>query len=103
MNNLQVEFLAKIRLRKSSEAPASWHFITVEKNISQQIKQRADTQPRKGRWSVKVEVRIGFFTRKTSIFPDKTSWCYLLPIKKEVRTALQIGVDDEVLVTMSLL
>jgi hypothetical protein len=52
---------------------------------------------------VKVEARIGFYSWKTSIFPDKKSGCYLLPLKAEVRKALQISDGDEVFVTLTVL
>ncbi len=97
------EFSALLRLWKSGASPASWHFVTVPKTVSEQIKQFASTQPKKWWWSVCVEVRIWFYTRQTSVFPDKASGCYLLPIKAQVRKALQIGVDDEVRVTLTVL
>lgn len=96
-------FQAQIRLRSNGKAPASRHFITVEKSVSEQISQRAMTKPRKGRWSVRVEVMIGYVRRKTSIFSDKNTWCFLLPIKATVRKDLQIGAWDEVNVVLKLL
>ena len=67
-----LEFLAKIRLRSSSTAKASWHFVHVPEDISKIIKDVQATLPKKrGRKSVKVKVRIGFYTRETSVFPDK--------------------------------
>jgi hypothetical protein len=66
------------------DGPAAWHFITVPKKLSAQIKTMALTQ--RGFGSVKVEARIGKSVWSTSIFPDKSKY-YLLPIKSEVRKA----------------
>gem|GEM_PF-6245184 len=50
-----------------------------------------------------MKVRIGFYTRETSIFPDKETGKYLLPLKKEVRKELKIGDGDEVFVFLELI
>jgi hypothetical protein len=39
---------------------------------------------------VKVQVMVGFIIRETSIFPDKKSGSYLLPIKASIRKELHI-------------
>ncbi len=93
---MEYTFIGSLWIRNNWKAPASWHFITVPQDISNDIKQFVSTQPRKWRWSVRVEVRIGFYVWKTSIFPDKKSWCYLLPIKADVRKKLQIKENDEI-------
>ncbi len=83
-----------------SGAKASWHFITVPEKESASIKFFAPNVAKRGWGSVPVEVSIGNSTWRTSVFPDKEINCYLLPIKKQVRDAEQIAVDDEVSVTL---
>ena len=47
MDIIQYEFSAKIRLRNNGLAPASRHFVTVDKMVSDQIKAYALIQPRR--------------------------------------------------------
>jgi len=78
-------------MRRRSEADkASWYFVTIQKDLSDQIKAVAALTPRKGWGSVRVKARIGRLTRETSIFPDKKSACYVLPIKASVRKELNL-------------
>ena len=86
---------------KGSDAAGRWYFITVPEEQSAEIKAHAFGSPR-GFGSVKVEARIGEVSWQTSVFP-LNSGGYLLPVKKEVRTRADIGVGDEVTVTLELL
>ena len=52
--------------------------------------------------SVPVIVMIGKTRWKTSIFPDKRSGTYLLPIKAEVRKKENIMSEDIVSVTVQI-
>jgi hypothetical protein len=61
----------------------AWHFLTLPKKESDQIK--AMTGPRRGWGAVRVTVTIGKTTWQTSIFPDKKAGAYFLPLKAEVR------------------
>ncbi len=63
---------------------SAWHFITVPQNISADL-QAFFSDFTKGFGSLPVLVTIGNIQWKTSIFPDKKSGCYMLPIKAEVR------------------
>jgi len=63
---------------------AAWHFATVDKKISEKIKD-GQQGTRRGFGSVPVEVTVGKTTWETSIFPDKGHGAYVLPIKADVR------------------
>ena len=63
---------------------AGWHFISLPKNQSEAIKKKFGANAR-GWGSLRVSVTIGKTTWKTSIFPDKKSGTYLLPLKADVR------------------
>jgi hypothetical protein len=63
---------------------AGWHFISVSKKHSEDIKKRFGAKQR-GWGSLPVTVTIGKTSWKTSIFPDKRSGTYLLPLKADVR------------------
>ena len=63
---------------------ASWHFVSVSKRISKEIKQLFGVSGR-GFGSIRVIVTVGRTSWKASIFPDKKRGIYVLPIKLEVR------------------
>ncbi|MDA1169285.1 MAG: DUF1905 domain-containing protein [bacterium] len=58
--------------------------MTLPKKYAKEIRNMFGESPR-GWGSFPVDVTIGSSTWKTSIFPDKKSGSYLLPLKKEVR------------------
>jgi hypothetical protein len=62
---------------------AAWHFVNVSKAVSQELKETFGGG--KGFGSLPVKVTVGQTSWQTSIFPDKKSGVYLLPIKAEVR------------------
>lgn len=78
----------------------SWHFLTLPDEVSEDVALEAG--PREGFGSVRVEVRIGSTTWRTSVFPDGASGRYVLPVKKQVRRAegLRAGVACEVRLTV---
>lgn len=63
---------------------AAWHFVSVPQGESAEIRSLFGHLAR-GWGSLRVEVKIGQTTWKTSIFPDKKNGVYLLPLKKDVR------------------
>jgi len=63
---------------------AGWHFVNVSKNVTKDIKDIFGEGER-GFGSVPVYVTVGKTRWKTSIFPDKKSGTYVLPLKAEVR------------------
>lgn len=71
---------------------SGWCFVGVPKKESEKIKN--GYKNKKGFGSVPVNVTIGKTKWKTSIFPDKRSGTYLLPLKSEVRKKESIFVDD---------
>lgn len=70
-------------------AHAAWHFVSVPKKESAQIKKDFATKTR-GWGSLPVEVTVGQSTWKTSIFPDKRTETYILPLKADIRRAEDI-------------
>ena len=81
---------------------AGWHFVSVPKKQSEGIKKSFGT-PKRGWGSIPVIVTIGKTTWKTSIFPDKQSNGYLLPLKSEVRKKEQIFSGDTILFAIQIL
>jgi hypothetical protein len=71
----------------------SWFFVTVPEDVSDALRFEA-SEPR-GFGSVRVEATIGNSVWKTSVFPlSDQPGCYILPVKKAVRTAEGIGEGD---------
>ena len=69
--------------------PGSWHFLSLPVDVTDDLSDEAG--PRRGFGSIPVVVRIGASEWKTSVFPDKASGCFLLPIKADVRRREGIG------------
>ncbi len=72
---------------------AAWHFITLTKSVGKEIKENFGKGAR-GFGSLRVEVTIGKITWQTSIFPDRISGSYFLPVKAKVRKLEEIEVGD---------
>ena len=79
---------------------AAWHFITVPKKESEEIK--LQNGPRRGWGSVRVQTTIGKTSWKTSIFPDKKAGAYLLPVKADVRKREKLTAGQKVGVLLEL-
>jgi hypothetical protein len=71
----------------------SWTFVSLPAEASQEIRELADG-PRRGFGSVRVRVKVGASTWATSIFPDSKSGCYVLPVKRSVRSAEGLAAGD---------
>lgn len=80
-------------------AHAAWHFVSVPKKESSQIKKDFGTKTR-GWGSLPVEVTIGQSTWETSIFPDKRTETYILPLKAAIRRSEEIFEKDTIAFTI---
>ena len=63
---------------------AAWRFLTLSKKQGQEIKKKFGRYAR-GWGSLPVSVAIGTTVWNTSIFPDKKSGSYVLPLKAKIR------------------
>ncbi len=73
--------------------PSGWHFVTLPKNEAADIK-KFQSPIRRGFGAIKVEVTIGSTSWLTSIFPDKETQSYILPLKRDVRKKEKIFADQ---------
>jgi len=80
---------------------ANWHFVPITKKIGQEIRETYG-KSRRGFGAIKVEVTIGQTTWLTSMFPDKFSGSYILPLKAEVRKKEEIEANEKVKFTIKL-
>ena len=93
-----VKFEARIWIYPGA---AAWHFVHVPRDESQELS--AAYGPRKKGWgSIPVDASIGATKWKSSVFPDKQSGTYLLPLKLAVRRAEGVGDGDPVRVVLSI-
>ncbi len=90
---MEFEFKGKL-WRWQGDAPAAWHFITLPEDVGGQIKFFIGKS--KGFGSVRVKATVGDTSWKTSLFPDKKSGSYLLPVKLDVRKCERISDGDHV-------
>jgi hypothetical protein len=81
----------------------TWVFVTVPPDESDEIADLAEQHGAGGFGSVKVAVRIGTTAWRTSVFPSTEHAGYVLPIKKPVRQAESIEVDDTATVHLDVL
>ncbi|MEK7646467.1 MAG: DUF1905 domain-containing protein [Patescibacteria group bacterium] len=63
---------------------SAWRFLALPKPQAQEIKEKFGVHAR-GWGSLPVSVTIGTTRWNTSIFPDKKSGTYLLPLKAKIR------------------
>lgn len=83
---------------------AAWHFVTLPQGLAVKIKALYRKTPAPpGFGTVKVSVRIGKTEWSTSLFPDKKSGSYLLPIKAAVRKREGLSAGDFVSVVVSVM
>jgi hypothetical protein len=80
--------------------PGAWYFVSLPFDVSDEIEEVA--APGKGFGSVRVEVTVGAFTWRTSLFPSAEEKTYVLPVKKPVRAKEGLGEGDLCAVTLRL-
>ncbi len=80
----------------------AWVFVSLPAEASAAIK-AVPRAPKPGFGSIRVAVKLGSSRWRTSIFPDSKVGVYVLPVKKSVRAAEGVEVDDRVEVTVEVL
>jgi hypothetical protein len=96
-----MKFSFKAELWRWPGGTAAWHFVHVPKELSEKIKKKFGANAR-GWGSLPVSVTLGKSKWKTSIFPDKKSGTYLLPVKAGVRKAEGVYDKDMIKVTLQI-
>jgi hypothetical protein len=96
---MEISFSSAI-WRWQGDAPAAWHFVTLPEEVGAQVK--FVIGKRKGFGMVRLKATIGKTSWKTSIFPDKKSGSFLLPVKADVRKSEKLVEGQSVKVTLLL-
>jgi hypothetical protein len=91
--------------RWSADGKTSWHFLTIDGTAGEALAatalmRRLELGKARGFGSVRVNARIGGTVWQTSVFPEKGGESWILPIKKAVRSAEDIGEGDEIDVSL---
>lgn len=80
----------------------NWSFVSLPAEASDDIRELTAGTSR-GFRSVRVRATVGTTEWTTSIFPDSSRDCYVLPVKRAVRTAEGLTNGDRVAVTVELI
>lgn len=86
-----------------SPGPGGWTFITLPVECADQIRFLAGGRKAKSWGMIRVETSIGSSTWRTTIWPDKASGSFLLPVKAAVRKVEKISAGDRVNVELTML
>jgi hypothetical protein len=83
------------------EGPASWVFLSLPAEHAETVKLAGFLSPR-GWGSVRVSAEADGICWETSLFPDKRSGSYILPVKAAVRRKLGVSAGDRMALTLDL-
>lgn len=81
----------------------AWRFARVPEDISAKIKEMQKGRLRRGWGAVYAKAKVGKSEWTTSIFPDRHSGTYILPLKKQIRYEenLYDGIDINISIQIS--
>jgi hypothetical protein len=96
---MKVQFTGKL-WRWKGDAPAAWYFITLPPEAAAQV--RFVSGKAKVFGSIRIIAQIGSTRWKTSLFPDKTTGSFLLPVKAAVRQSENLEIDKIITVNFGL-
>jgi hypothetical protein len=100
-----VGYVAPVPLRFDADiwlhpGEAGWHFVTLPPEAADEIRARSGHGKPFG--SVAVKATIGATTWRTSLFADRATSSYLLPVKEDVRRHERITAGERVTVELEL-
>jgi hypothetical protein len=99
LDGVIVEFEARLWQWDARQGD-SWIFVSLPEDVSEHLRELS-AGTRRGFGSLRVRAQIGATSWKTSIFPGKDA--YVLPLKRAVRTAQHLELDDVAAVTVEVL
>ena len=92
---MKKKYIVKAKVWKYTVEPASWYFVYVDKQDSEEIKKRA--KKKVGFSFVPIVATLGKTSWKTTLFPTKEG-PYLIALKADVRRKEDITDGDTVTV-----
>jgi hypothetical protein len=81
----------KAKLWRYEAATAAWHFVTLPKAVGDRLRRAVITF---GFGSIRVDAEVNGVAWSTSVFPDKKSGSFLLPVKADVREKAKLSVGE---------
>jgi hypothetical protein len=99
--SVQVSFAAQLWVWDARRID-TWVFVSLPVDASDEIREVAGGRLR-GFGSLRVRATVGTSVWKTSIFPDKATGSYVLPMKSAIRKAEALGVGDTATVSVELI
>jgi len=99
MGEWQFDFVGAIWLYPGK---GGWRFVTLPHEIGAELRFLSAVDSRPWR-SAPVAVRIGKSEWRTSVFPDKESQSYVLPLKASIRASEALTDGQDVRVRLRLL
>ena len=82
------------------QGEAPWVFVTVPLDMADDIEKARTVKKPFG--SIRVAVSTGGIDWETSLFPDGEEGTYVLPVKKQVRTAVGLDIGDSAVFEITL-
>ncbi len=98
---METEFTAALYQWDARRAD-TWVFVALPTDLADELLD-VGAHAERGFGSLRVEVRVGSTTWRTSIFPSKGDGTYVLPMKKSVRIAEHLEIGGVVSVRLRLL
>ncbi len=89
---MDIRFDAELWESRPTQVP--WVFVTLPIEAADELRFMTRSLPTVGFGTIKVRVTLGSDQWLTSVFPDKSSGSYLLPIKAKVRNNQGLVVGD---------
>jgi len=80
-------------------APGGWHFVSLPKDFSQEIRKNLQWQE-EGWGRMKAVAQIKAVKWETSIWFDSKQERYILPVKAEIRKKAQLVLDQTIEMTL---
>ncbi len=77
------------------ESPGGWHFVSLPKNISNEIRENLGWQE-EGWGRMKARVQIDEQKWDTAIWFDTKRETYILPIKAHIRNKINLNTDTNI-------
>lgn len=96
----RLEFRAELWL---SAGPGGWTFVTLPAECADQIRFYLGNGKRRTWGMIRVRARIGSSEWDTTIWPDKPSGSFLLPVKAAVRRSQKVAAGAKADVSLTLL
>ncbi len=97
-DSLDGEIVFRARIWCWASEKVTWFFVTLPAHAHEEVEFFAPD--RGGFGSVKVAVQAGATKWRTSLFPDKQTGSFVLPLKAAVRHAEGLAEGDEVTVSI---